>query len=367
MFVTYRVALNLFQRLVEEIAKEFLLFMSDSLFLVKDGSMVFRNNLSTFLENQLGLRQGGSAFDSKLAAKQLADQPCKFVFWTISKDEPPPSQVLLRQHSEAQWFFLTSGSVDVAFASIPKLQRPNHRDQGSLEAFAQELRKCLKALATNPKPKLNVTMPPLEGGRNPVLTMGLLKHGIFIGSSTGGPNALMNLLPLLHMENPIFIAQHMPPKFTQSLAKSLSDVTGKLVQEAEDLEIVRPGRVYIAPGGWHMEVMKNDARQWVTHVNRNRPVNGCRPSVDILFESAAKVYQDKAIAVILTGMGEDGLQGTKFLKQQGATIFAQDEASSVVWGMPGAVTRAGLVHKTGNLKQLAQFIADSLQERMAMK
>jgi len=182
---------------------------------------------------------------------------------------------------------------------------------------------------------------------------------ILIGVSTGGPKALVDILPPLcgQVEVPILIVQHMPPTFTESLARSLDDKCNYMVREGCDNEIVLQRHAYIAPGGRHMELTTGqDERYARIRIHDNPPQKGCRPSVDILFASAAKVYGRNIIAVILTGMGTDGTLGAGILKEKGARIIAQDEESSVVWGMPGSVIDAGLADNVLPLKEIPAAI-----------
>jgi two-component system chemotaxis response regulator CheB len=166
---------------------------------------------------------------------------------------------------------------------------------------------------------------------------------VAIGVSTGGPNALAEVLPTLpaHLSVPIVIVQHMPATFTKLLAERLDRTCPLTVVEAVAGMPVRPGEVYIAPGDFHM-VVRRQGTSVVIDLNQGPPENSCRPAVDVLFRSVADVYGPNALGVILTGMGSDGLHGSKAMHARGAHILAQDEESSVVWGMPGFVARAGI-------------------------
>ena len=177
---------------------------------------------------------------------------------------------------------------------------------------------------------------------------------VVIGVSTGGPAALQAILPALPADFPlpILIVQHMPPLFTGLLAERLNATCKLPVGEASQGEQVREGRILIAPGDFHMRLAGNDQGAWI-HLDQGAPLNSCRPAVDALFASAGDVYGGAVLAVILTGMGQDGLRGTETLKAQGARVLAQDEASSVVWGMPGAVVRANLADQIVPLDQVA--------------
>ena len=180
---------------------------------------------------------------------------------------------------------------------------------------------------------------------------------VAIGVSTGGPNALAEVfasLPVLPV--PIVIVQHMPPVFTHLLAERLTKKSKVPVHEAEEGMRVEPGHAYLAPGDYHMEVVRK-GDEIRLHLQQGTPENSCRPAVDVLFRSVAEVYGNKTLAVILTGMGKDGLRGCEELKALGCRIFVQDEETSVVWGMPGFVSRAELADKELPLTQVATEIA----------
>jgi two-component system chemotaxis response regulator CheB len=172
-------------------------------------------------------------------------------------------------------------------------------------------------------------------------------RALLIGVSTGGPKVLSTLLPRLTRASdlPVLIVQHMPLGFTASLARSLDAKCTHKVAEAEHGEIIRPRNVYIAPGGKHMLVRNGASREPCLALSDDPPEEGCRPSVNMLFRSAAAVYGSSAAAIILTGMGSDGSKGLRDLKAAGAFAMAQNEATSVVWGMPGSAVAAGLIDK----------------------
>jgi two-component system chemotaxis response regulator CheB len=181
---------------------------------------------------------------------------------------------------------------------------------------------------------------------------------VAIGASTGGPNALATLLTALPADCPvpIVIVQHMPPAFTCLLAGRLASQAAIGVGEAILGESLHPGRAWIAPGDYHME-LTGDARQAVRLRLHQGPLeNSCRPSVDVLFRSAAEIYGAGTLAVVLTGMGKDGLRGCERIREVGGQVLVQDEATSVVWGMPGLVARADLADGVLPLDQLAPEI-----------
>jgi len=178
-----------------------------------------------------------------------------------------------------------------------------------------------------------------------------------IGTSTGGPNALAELLPAIPADFPvpILIVQHMPALFTRMLAGRLNQQSALHVREGVDGAALKPGDVWIAPGDFHMTVEKRGAAL-VLALNQNAPENYCRPAVDPLFRSVAHAYGTGALAVVLTGMGSDGSAGAQHIHEKGGRVLVQDQASSIVWGMPGQIAAAGLADGTYALKSMAAEI-----------
>jgi two-component system, chemotaxis family, protein-glutamate methylesterase/glutaminase len=180
---------------------------------------------------------------------------------------------------------------------------------------------------------------------------------IAIGSSTGGPQALFEVLSHLKggIRQPILITQHMPATFTTILAEHITRQCGIACAEAKDGETLVGGRIYLAPGDFHM-VLATRGTSTVLSVNKEPPENFCRPAVDPMMRSIAKIYGKRALAIILTGMGQDGMRGCSELVAAGGLTVAQDEPSSVVWGMPGAVATAGLCSAVMPLREIGPFI-----------
>lgn len=188
---------------------------------------------------------------------------------------------------------------------------------------------------------------------------------IAIGSSTGGPQALFTLLGAMRagtVTQPILITQHMPATFTTILAEHISRVSGWEAREGQDGEAVRSGRVYIAPGDFHM-VVEVRGTEKIVRLNKNPPENFCRPSVDPMLRSIAAAYGRRVMTCILTGMGSDGLKGGQAVVASGGTVIAQDEPSSVVWGMPGAVATAGVCSAVLPLPEIAPWIMKQAARR----
>jgi len=224
--------------------------------------------------------------------------------------------------------------------------KPSNQNMAeTLEAVSRDLIPRIRALC-------HITDTETESIPKPVIAVRgkprllLPVQVVAIGVSTGGPDALARVLPSLGADFPVpvVIAQHMPPIFTSLLAARLSAKCAIPVRECSSGECLVPGRAVIAPGDFHMVVQQHDGAVRVA-VHQGARENFCRPSVDVLFRSVASVYGGRALAVVLTGMGQDGLQGCQMLHSQGAEIYVQDEASSVVWGMPGFVAKAGIADR----------------------
>jgi two-component system chemotaxis response regulator CheB len=183
-----------------------------------------------------------------------------------------------------------------------------------------------------------------------------------IGASTGGPNALAEVVRGLPagFPVPIVIVQHMPPMFTRLLAERLAAQSPVAVREASSECVLRAGEAWVAPGDYHM-IVARDGRQVRLRLHQEPPENSCRPAVDVLLRSVAKAYGASSLSVILTGMGQDGLRGCEALCEAGGQVLAQDEASSVVWGMPGHVARAGLADRVLPLSLIADEIVRRTQ------
>jgi two-component system, chemotaxis family, protein-glutamate methylesterase/glutaminase len=186
---------------------------------------------------------------------------------------------------------------------------------------------------------------------------------VAIGSSTGGPNALQTVISRIpgNFPAPIVIVQHMPPIFTKHLADRLNQLSPLDVSEARHGDMVVPGRVLVAPGDYHMALRRNGNHVQV-ELNQGTPENSCRPAVDVLFRSVAESYGANTLAVVMTGMGQDGVRGCGPIRSAGGKVFAQDEATSVVWGMPGAVVNAGFADQILPLENVAsEIVRETIQ------
>src|SRR4051794_37843267 len=262
---------------------------------------------------------------------------------------------LTRRNAEISFKALSLGASDY----IPKPE--STREAGAAEIFRHDLvekirqlgAKVRRAVPASPSSALGPAFDqPRELLRRPVAQPQLMRRAfglqapraLLIGSSTGGPQALMSLVtelgPVID-RFPVLITQHMPPTFTTILAEHLARASQRPAHEAIEGEPVKPGRIYLAPGGRHMRVVRHGAEA-VIALDDGPPVNFCKPAVDPLFTSAIDVWGGGTLALILTGMGSDGMRGGKDIVAAGGSVIAQDEASSVVWGMPGAAANAGI-------------------------
>lgn len=214
--------------------------------------------------------------------------------------------------------------------------------------------KPMEAVATAAKPSaltLN-TSPGTYYGKPALLA---------IGSSTGGPQALFKVLSSLKgLSIPVVITQHMPPTFTKMLAQHISNQSGVPAVEAENDMEIENGVIYVAPGGFHMLLRRNAAGKTVVALDSSPPVNFCKPAVDPMLMSAVELFGNRVMAVILTGMGHDGLESAKKLVSLGGRLVAQDKETSVVWGMPGAVAEAGLCHEILPLQDIGPWLRKTL-------
>ncbi|MVT53085.1 chemotaxis-specific protein-glutamate methyltransferase CheB [Bradyrhizobium yuanmingense] len=274
------------------------------------------------------------------------------------------ASTLTRRNAEISFKALSLGAADY----IPKPE--STREASAADIFHHDLIQKIRHLGARLRRKSAVASPPLAPAspapvaRSPVArpaapapapapSSGSVSTRPFstqapkvllIGSSTGGPQALMALVtelgPVID-RFPVLITQHMPPTFTTILAEHLARSSRRPAAEAVDGEPVKPGRIYLAPGGKHMRVTRSGADP-VIALDDGPAVNFCKPAVDPLFTSAIDVWHGNILSVILTGMGSDGMRGGKDIVSAGGSVIAQDEASSVVWGMPGAAANAGI-------------------------
>src|ERR1700704_2607496 len=274
------------------------------------------------------------------------------------------ASTLTRRNAEISFKALSLGASDY----IPKPE--STREAAAADIFHHDLSqkpRHLGAKARRPASAATQASPPLApvlAAARPAAQAQLMRRPfrmlaprvLLIGSSTGGPQALMSLVteigPVID-RFPVLITQHMPPTFTTILAEHLARSSHRPAREAVDGEVVKAGQIYLAQGGRHMRVARHGA-DVVIALDDGPPVNFCKPAVDPLFTSAIDVWQGGILALVLTGMGSDGMRGGKEIVAAGGSVIAQDEASSVVWGMPGAAANAGICAAVLPLNQIAQ-------------
>jgi len=229
-------------------------------------------------------------------------------------------------------------------------------------AREREIRSILRTTAGKAAAASSVSLPPVSApARTPERAGSPI---VLIGVSTGGPNALAEVLPAWppKIGAPVFIVQHMPPFFTEALAQRLQSKSSIRVKEAQNGEVAEVDCVYLAPGGKQMKLTPGQKGGIVIRITDDPPENACRPSVDYLFRSVALNFPGRSIAAILTGMGNDGTAGTRMLKRSGSFTIAQDEASCVVFGMPREAILAGVIDTVVPLSKIAGTIVRAIGE-----
>src|ERR1700759_5543343 len=287
------------------------------------------------------------------------------------------ASTLTRRNAEISFKALSLGASDY----IPKPE--STREATAAETFHHDLIQKIRSLGAKVRRSTPTTSSPplapsldrgfdrsrdpssaLRATPGPVAQPQLLRRAfsmlapraLLIGSSTGGPQALMTLVAAIGTvidRFPVLITKHMPPTFTTILAEHLARASHRPAHEAIDGEIVKPGTIYLAPGGRHMRVVRHGVDAAIA-LDDGPPVNFCKPAVDPLFTSAIDIWQGSLLAVVLTGMGSDGMRGGKDIVAAGGSVIAQDEATSVAWGMPGAAANAGICAAILPINQIAQ-------------
>jgi two-component system, chemotaxis family, protein-glutamate methylesterase/glutaminase len=339
--------------------------------LVVDDSAVFRRLVSSTLEDDPGIDVVGTASNGKIALQRIEQLNPDVVTLDVEMPEMDGIETLAalqKLKSKVQVIMVSALTERGAAVTIDALSlgaldfitKPS--GTGSIDASKALLRDSLvpKVKAFAPQEKIDAPkrQAPIIFKAPTVPQIPIRRDVVLIGVSTGGPNALAELVPKLpaNLGAGVLIVQHMPPIFTAQLAARLNSISPLSVKEAQGGEIVRPGEVLIAPGGKHMVVEAHGGDK-VTRITEDPPENNCRPAVDPLFRSAAPLYGNKVLGVILTGMGKDGFVGVRILKEKNVFVIAQDEASCVVYGMPKFIVEDGLADKVLPLGEIADEIA----------
>ena len=353
--------------------------------LIIDDSALIRSLLKEIINGQVDMEVVGAAPDPVIAREMIKELNPDVLTLDVEMPKmdgldflgklmrlrPMPVvmvSTLTEKDSDVTLRALELGAID--FTTKPKLDvvRGMH---DYADDIADKIRTASKARPRATPIKLNIApshsadavLPPVA---NKISTTEKL---IIIGASTGGTEAIKEVLIRMPSDAPgILVTQHMPEAFTKSFAARLDSLCKIRVKEAEDNERILPGHAYIAPGHSHL-LLKRSGAHYLTELNQGPPVNRHRPSVDVLFRSAANYAGSNAVGVILTGMGKDGAAGMLEMREAGAYNFAQDEASCVVFGMPAAAIALGAAHEIVPLDQITQKILNHLsqQEKRAQR
>jgi two-component system chemotaxis response regulator CheB len=357
--------------------------------MIVDDSLVVRKVLANVLSSDPEIAIAGWASNGRLALAKLQTLRPDIILLDIEMpvmnglETIPEIRKLLPRVPIIMFSTLTERGAEatldaLALGASDYLAKPSNQDMtATSEAIHRDLVPKIKALChfpvrgqnpapSVPRPIVRPLRPEIRFSAAPPRS-GPLKI-IAIGVSTGGPDALAKLLPSFpeNFPLPIVIAQHMPPVFTTLLAKRLASKCALPVRECQSGDALAPSCVWIAPGDYHM-VVREEEHRMLLRTNQEPRENFCRPSVDVLFRSVAETYGASSLGVILTGMGHDGLKGCEMLGATGASILVQDEASSVVWGMPGFVARAGLAEKILPLDRIGEEIVRRVTGQPALQ
>ncbi|HUB79364.1 MAG TPA: chemotaxis response regulator protein-glutamate methylesterase [Bryobacteraceae bacterium] len=322
--------------------------------LVVDDSVVIRRLVCLALEEDPGLEVVGAAANGRIALNRIPQVNPDVITLDIEMPEMDGLEMLreLRRQDRATPVVMFSTMTERGAAATFEALSLGADDYVTKASNAGSLDVSLANLRHELIPKIRqffeMARPPEVRPQPPARAVATIatspeRRAVAIGVSTGGPAALAKIIPQFPagFPLPVFIVQHMPPLFTQLLAERLDSLTPLSVGEGADGEAPAPGHIYVAPGDWHMRLTKSVQGPAIA-LDQGPPLNSCRPAVDALFSSLAEVYGSAVVAAVLTGMGHDGTSGARQLSARGACILAQDEATSVVWGMPGAVAGAGL-------------------------
>ena len=341
--------------------------------LIVDDSVVIRRLLSNELSKDPDIEIVGTAATGKIALSKVEQTPPDVVTMDIEMPEMDGLTAVTeirKTHPRLPIIMFSTLSQRAAKETLEALARgandyvtkPANVGSAALamQRVREELIPKIKHLAWPQTVAHCPTIPVSAGSASTPRTRSLSSKKPFkidivaIGVSTGGPNALAEVIPHIPQDCPvpILIVQHMPPVFTKCLAERLTAKAQIPIHEGQPGDVVTPGHAWIAPGDFHM-VVERQGTKIVLATNQDPPENSCRPAVDVMFRSVAKVYGHAVLSVVLTGMGQDGMRGAEVIREAGGYVIAQDEATSVVWGMPGAVVQAELAHSVLPLSQIA--------------
>jgi len=338
--------------------------------LIVDDSAVIRKMVSTMLSSDPEIVVAGTAGNGRVALGRIQDLKPDLVTLDIEMPEMDGLETLVeirKLYPKLPVIMFSTFTERGAAATLDALARgasdyvtkPSQSGTAELtqelstERVREELLRKIKSLCAFCVPHSIPAVPHIPISERPQSRIDV----VAIGSSTGGPNALCELIPQFPADFPVpvVIVQHMPPLFTRLLAERLNTLSPLGVQEGKEGQKLQSGDVWIAPGDHHMTVSRKGT-EFVLGLNQDAHENSCRPAVDVLFRSVARTYGANVLAVVLTGMGADGTQGSAKIREAGGKVLAQDEASSVVWGMPGSVVAANLADRVCPLSSIAHEV-----------
>ena len=363
-----------------------------------DDSAVVRGLFDRALNADPTIEVVASAGNGEIAISMLKKQPVDVILLDVEMPVmtgiealpellkiAPSTRIIMSSSLTKQNAEVTIRAMELGASDF--IAKPSTRDTGEVGDFYKGLIRKIKALAphkaavpsasprpTEAKPAVgdapaapvksgffdNPIHVPTQALRNPSSLIGM--QALAIASSTGGPQALLNIFREFKGKDlrvPIFITQHMPPNFTTILADHISKASGLPCHEATQNEIVKPGVIYVAPGDYHMTAVREGANIHLK-LDQNPPENFCRPSADPMLRSLAKIYREKLLVTVLTGIGTDGARGAGEVIAAGGGVVAQDEATSVVYGMPKAVVDAKMTSAVMPLNSIAGFLQRAL-------
>ena len=337
--------------------------------LIVDDAVVIRRLLTDLLADDSALEVAGAAANGHIALAKLDHVNPDVVILDVEMPDMDGLQTLaaLRQRRPLLPVIMFSALTErgaestleaLALGATDYITKPSNLGSMALakQRIGQELIPRIKALCRLAGGTSSA--PPRARAPTRALARPSPWNGpvdvVCIAVSTGGPNALADLLPALPADFPVplVVVQHMPPLFTKFLADRLNSRSRIRVEEASGGARLEPGVAWLAPGGWHMALERSGGTV-VVRTHQGPQENSCRPAADVLFRSVVSAYGGRVLAVVLTGMGQDGLRGCELVREAGGQVIVQDEATSVVWGMPGYVAQAGLADRILPLDQIA--------------
>lgn len=357
--------------------------MSPIRVLIVDDSVVIRKLLTQTLSADPAIEVAGAAALGKIALAKIPQLNPDIVILDVEMPEMDGLETLTlirKDWPRLPVIMFSTKTERGAVATIEALTRgasdyvPKPSNTGSVVLAMTRVREAMipkiKALVPRgPRPAPVVRLPSSVAATAPVLPRRVPGTEapvslVAIGASTGGPNALSTVLAQLpgDLPVPVVLVQHMLPTFTQHFAARLASQSKVRVVEASEGDTLEAGCVYVARGDYHLVVTRR-VRQGVLTLNQAAPENFCRPAVDVLFDSVASAYGANVLGVVLTGMGQDGLRGSTVIRQAGGNVIVQDEATSVVWGMPGFVAGAGLATEVLPIGRIAEAITRLVGQR----